>query len=95
MMQQIWVDVPGLQCFGCHKSFPPVDTSWPDEILLTRVLDGPTFAGDTLYRFGTEQAMKTAADAAGWRRVTLYGQVIVICPECRATRNKPEWERHL
>lgn len=65
MMHQIWVDVPELQCFWCDKSFPPVDTPWPDDIRLTRVLNGPSFAGDQLYRFGTEQAMKSAADAAG------------------------------
>jgi hypothetical protein len=43
----------------------------------------------------TDEATLAAADAAGWRKVHLYGQTIYVCPKCRPARTSYEWERRL
>jgi hypothetical protein len=94
-----------IRCFGCEALFKVADFSpWtgdPDKAPgpLTLIRTGPVcwppIFRATLGFPGDELDTLRLADAAGWRKVTLYGRTIYVCPKCRPARTCYEWERHL
>lgn len=95
-----------LDCFGCNGRFSPDYASIPFRTSQTPSKELQLVPGDTtfgnwaLYRMPGEMSLfdfLKAADAEGWRKITMYGRTVYICPQCREThkRSRPEWERRL
>ena len=89
-----------ISCVGCRKIFAPgranPDEAYPRVLHLVRVepesVPGAYQIAEVL---ADPHAWLSAANAAGWRKVTLYGQTMYVCPDCRKNRARPEWERPL
>jgi len=82
----IVITYPSLRCFGCRVFFAPSGPTdggafqMPAELTLTKVPESRTWP--PTYAFKLDRELLVAADSAGWRKVTLYGQTIHLCPSC-------------
>ena len=88
-----------LQCFSCDKAFDPFHEGLTTLILTDQTAVGHAAAPNiwplSTRAFSIAPQVLELADARGWRKVTLYGRTLYICPDCRAKRTRPEWEQRL
>ena len=63
---------------------PPLSLVWSESAYAYSLIGAETEA----------KALETA-EALGWRKVTIYGRTIYVCPECRKKHTRPEWEQRL
>lgn len=99
-----------LDCFGCSNRYAPDYPLVPMQGLgqaaaFLRKVEGPNNYSVPIYEIAPRSrsaelpilTFLKEANAAGWRKITMYGKTLYICSTCRKThqRSRPEWERRL
>lgn len=87
---QLWVTWPKLVCFGCGVSTSSeLERLFYSEVKEPRLLPPLSLTG-SLTGSGQESSIDSLgpesvvieANKAGWRKITLYGKPLILCPEC-------------
>lgn len=92
---QLMVLWPQLRCFGCDKTtapelLPAFYKAGFEVSLVTTENSGGIFLEAGIVGM-TPQAVVAGANAAGWRKLTMSGKALYVCPECGKQRERPEW----
>ena len=100
----IYIKHFALDCFGCRERYAPDVPLIPMLCAQTPAhtlhLASQQMTNTPIYEIsvgGNHGYNLKEADAQGWRKITMYGKTVYVCPACREVhkRSRPEWERRL